>query len=84
MRGGTDDLHTALVGPVVGLGTLKGWQEAVVDVDGVAPVALAEAFTEDLHVPAHTQYDDNTTAQQEKYELDLGCQVSATLPKQNH
>lgn len=37
-----------LVGTVVGLGPLKGWEEAVVDVDGVLSMFAAEVLREHL------------------------------------
>jgi len=36
---------------VVGLSSFKGWQEAVVDVDGMVCMPCTEILTEDLHVP---------------------------------
>ncbi len=49
VRGGSNDLDAALVRSVVGPRPLEGGQEAVVDVDGVLPVAVAEVGAEDLH-----------------------------------
>ena len=39
----SDGSHS-LVGTVVGLGPLKGWEEAVVDVDGVLSMFAAEVL----------------------------------------
>lgn len=47
---GANDLDTAVVGLVVGLGALEGGQEAVVDVDDLAAHGGAERGREDLHV----------------------------------
>jgi hypothetical protein len=53
----------------------------VVDVDGVAPVALAKAFTEDLHVPAHTKHAINS-AHIPCLALAICCAVQAVPPTQ--
>lgn len=47
---GADDLDTAVVGLVVGLGALERGQEAVVDVDDLAAHGGAQGGREDLHV----------------------------------
>lgn len=47
---GPNDLYTAVVGLVVGLGALEGGQEAVVDVDDLAAHGGAERRRKDLHV----------------------------------
>lgn len=51
MRRGTNNLHTTVVGLVVGLCTLERRQEAVVDVDNFATHGLAQHGGQDLHVP---------------------------------
>ncbi len=50
MRGGSDDFYASLVGLVVGLGTRKSWQKAVVDVDYRAANFIEEVRAEHLHV----------------------------------
>lgn len=50
MRRRTDDLDAALVCLVVGLGSLEGWQKAVVDVDDLPTHGLAQHRRQDLHV----------------------------------
>ena len=40
----TDDFDAALKGLVIGPGANKGWQEGVVDVDGVLGVSLAKGI----------------------------------------
>lgn len=47
--------------PVVWLCTLKGWQEAVVDVDGAGPIALTEFTAKHLHVPTAGRQADRRT-----------------------
>jgi len=70
---GADDLDASVVSAVVGLGSLKGWQEAVVDVDGVPPVALTEAFTEDLHVPAQADAQQTCVSRVANLEVESAC-----------
>ena len=48
--GGADELDTAVVRLVVGLGALEAGQEGVVDIDDSAMEALAQGGGEDLHV----------------------------------
>lgn len=50
MSSGTDDLDTAIICLVVGLGTLEGGQEAVVDVDDLAGHLGAKQGRKHLHV----------------------------------
>ncbi|MCY1242428.1 hypothetical protein D9M72_553880 [compost metagenome] len=50
MRGGSDELHAAVIGLVVRLGTLETGQERMVDVDGTAAEAGAQVVGQDLHV----------------------------------
>eukprot|EP01136_Pigoraptor_vietnamica_P025315 Opistho-1_new@79202 len=58
MGGGADQLDTALIGLVIGLGALEAGQEAVVDVDGPAREVVAQARTQDLHIARqHHQID---------------------------
>lgn len=51
VRGGANDLDAALVGLVVRLGTFKGRQERVVDVDDAPAHGAAQHRREHLHVP---------------------------------
>lgn len=48
--GSTDNLHTTVISLVVGLGTLEGRQEAVVDVDDASRHGLAQFRRQDLHI----------------------------------
>lgn len=48
--GRADNLHTAVIGLVVGLGALEGRQEAVVDVDDTSRHGLAQLRRQDLHI----------------------------------
>ena len=50
MAGGTDDFDTAVMGGVVGPGSGKGGEEAVVDVDDPVWPGSADVIGEDLHV----------------------------------
>lgn len=78
-----NNLHAALMGPVVWLCPLKGWQEAVVDVDGAAPVTVAEVLTEDLHVPADAQQQGNSHVDLSAVHLERCCvRVHALWPAQ--
>lgn len=51
MAGGTDDFHSPLMRPVIGLGTCEGRQEGVVNVDDLVWKSRDKFITEDLHVP---------------------------------
>ncbi len=60
----TDDLDAPLVRPVVRPRALERGQEAVVDVDGALPVALAELVREHLHVARQDDHVDVVLLQQ--------------------
>lgn len=55
---GANDLHTAVVSLVVGLGTLEGRQETVVDVDDTAGHGLTQGWGENLHVAGQNDQID--------------------------
>ena len=50
VAGSSDDLHTALVSLMIGLGTDKGGQERVVDVDDVMRILGNHLVGDNLHV----------------------------------
>ncbi len=50
MRGRPNELHPALIGLAVGIGTLKARQEGVVDIDDPPCHVPAEAIGENLHI----------------------------------
>ena len=52
----SDDLDASLVRLVIWLRTLKGWQKAMVDVDGVLSMPFTEVLAEDLHVSAQCRW----------------------------
>ena len=58
MRGGSDQLHAALVGVAVGIGADEGGQEAVVDVDRRRAQPAQELGGEDLHVAGEDEQVD--------------------------
>ena len=60
VRRGPDELDTAVVRLVVGLGALEARQERVVDVDGPALERAAQVVAEDLHVAG--QHDEADAA----------------------
>ena len=55
---GSNDLDAPVKGLVIRLGTLEGWQEAVMDIDDLAGHGFAESWREHLHVSSkHHQLD---------------------------
>ena len=64
VAGGTDNLHAALPGLVVGFGAHEGGQEGVVDVDDVVGVGGNHLIADNLHIACQHDERDAVLAQQ--------------------